>query len=98
MSRLTEVSPASCEGELPVLKTWSTEFVFGIPSELSGTKLRSGTKIGERSEPIGGLGRGRGYPPYRRGMALENKRSRGRCSCLCQLGLPCDFRSFAIFL
>ena len=33
MSRLTEVSPASCEGELPVLKTWSTEFVFGIPSE-----------------------------------------------------------------
>lgn len=33
MSRLTEVSPASCEGELPVPKTWSTEFVFGIPSE-----------------------------------------------------------------
>ena len=33
MSRLTEVSPASCESELPVQKTWSTEFVFGIPSE-----------------------------------------------------------------
>ena len=44
MSRQTEVSPASCEGELPVPKTWSTEFVIRIPSEQPGTRLRSGGK------------------------------------------------------
>ena len=69
------------------------------PGSAVGEKGKKRGQIGNKSaseaSPLVGWEGGGGY---RRGIALQNKRSRGSCSCLRQLGRPCDFRSFAIFL